>query len=269
MGHLGGEALLVAQARGDTGQQRVERRGQPGQLVARRAEVEAPVEVVLAPVGRPLGHVGDRAQGVGDGAPREQRPRGEDEEVEQQRPDERDVLGVVVGDERDPDDHRPRAAAPGAGAHRLAAQAHALADRALAAVRRPRKRVGRALDRRRRRRSLDRRDALVYPRLLVERLVVGRVAHHDATPADVQRRELGGGALAQRRRRIGVELAGEQQADPEGQQRQPGEEDERGRERHPVAEPQVPHRSEYPTPRAVAISCSLPSASSLRRRRPM
>ena len=46
---LGGEALLVPEARRDPLEQAVERRGEPRQLVVGLAEVEAPVEVVLAP----------------------------------------------------------------------------------------------------------------------------------------------------------------------------------------------------------------------------
>ena len=42
---LGGEPLLVPQARGEAVEERVERRAQPGQLVVRLAELEAPVEV--------------------------------------------------------------------------------------------------------------------------------------------------------------------------------------------------------------------------------
>ena len=46
---LGREPLLVAQAGGEALEQRVERGGQPRQLVVRLAAVEAAVEVVLAP----------------------------------------------------------------------------------------------------------------------------------------------------------------------------------------------------------------------------
>ena len=66
--HLGGEALLVAQGGVDAAEQAVEGGGERGQLVDGRAEREAAVQVVLAPVGGLRGHVGDRAQRGADRA---------------------------------------------------------------------------------------------------------------------------------------------------------------------------------------------------------
>src|SRR5437763_14204142 len=59
---LGREAPLVAQARGQAIEQPVERRTETSQLVVRRAEAEASVEILLAPRCRLLGHLRDRAK---------------------------------------------------------------------------------------------------------------------------------------------------------------------------------------------------------------
>ena len=97
VGELGREALLAPQAGGQAGEQAVERGGQLGELVARGAEVEAALEVALAPVGGLGGHAGHRAQAGG------QRPAGGGDRRQQQRGGqgdrghERDPLRALVG----------------------------------------------------------------------------------------------------------------------------------------------------------------------------
>ncbi len=82
------EPLLVAARGGDPLEQVVERRGEPGELVARGPEIESSVEVVGAPLLRRGGHLRHRAQravdGRADGEPAgEQRERREHERAEQ------------------------------------------------------------------------------------------------------------------------------------------------------------------------------------------
>ena len=61
--HLGGQAPLAPDAGREPVQQAVERRREAGDLVVRRADVEAVVEVALAPGGGVVGHARDRAAG--------------------------------------------------------------------------------------------------------------------------------------------------------------------------------------------------------------
>ncbi len=102
------------------------------------------------------------------------------------------------------------------------------------------------------------------PRLLVEHGIAGPVADAEPRTGGVERRELGGGALAQDRGRVGAEPIGEHQVQRDAEDREPGTEDRERSERDPPAQA---HRSTYPTPRAVAISSLAPSSRSLRRSR--
>ena len=115
VGDLAREALLVAARGGDAGQQPVEGRGQAGQLVARRPEVEAAVEVVGAPVLGAGGHVLRRAAARRRSPPQRDAAGEHDQRGDDQRPDEDLLLQVLQrrGRERD-DDRATRRVAPGA-----------------------------------------------------------------------------------------------------------------------------------------------------------
>ena len=101
---LGGEALLVAEARGEPVEQAVERRGELGQLVVRLAEREAAVEVVLAP-GRGLAVIAcDRPQRRAEQPAAASATSDEHERAEDERGDQRDPPRLLVGRERDAGD---------------------------------------------------------------------------------------------------------------------------------------------------------------------
>ena len=87
---LGREAALVAQARGDPVEHRVERAREQRQLVVRLARLEAAVEVVLAPGRGLLRHLDDGPerrleQPPGGDAREHEHDRGQDERAEQRR----------------------------------------------------------------------------------------------------------------------------------------------------------------------------------------
>jgi hypothetical protein len=85
---LAGEALLVAPRRRDPAEQVVQRRRQPGQLVAPRPQVEALIEVVRAPRRRIARHRRHRPQRTvhrraDREEPGEHEQRGDDDRAEQ------------------------------------------------------------------------------------------------------------------------------------------------------------------------------------------
>ena len=98
---LGGETLLVPQARGEPVEEPVERRGELGQLVVRVADGEPLVEIALAPRCGLSRHATHRTEV----RRREQPARGDRDEqehdaAEDQRSDERDASRVLLGLQR-------------------------------------------------------------------------------------------------------------------------------------------------------------------------
>jgi hypothetical protein len=114
VGDLAGEALLVAARRRDPRQQAVQRRRQAGEFVPRRAEAEALVEVVRAPVLGALGHLRDRAQRAVQRVRRGEPAADQHEQGEHDRAEHDLVLHVLERGHRIADDHRAHGA-PGPG----------------------------------------------------------------------------------------------------------------------------------------------------------
>ena len=84
VGQLGGEPLLMAQARGEALEQRVERCRELGELVVGLAPIEAAVEIVGAPVGRVVRHPRDGEQGLAEDPVAEKRNRSEQQQRQPQ-----------------------------------------------------------------------------------------------------------------------------------------------------------------------------------------
>src|SRR4051794_36064350 len=104
---LRGEALLTAHAGGEPVEQGVERGRQPRELVARRAQVEAAVEVLLAPLRRALGHA---RHPPGRGVDQQARPppqHQDQEDREHERGDQRRPARALVGRARRRDHEGP------------------------------------------------------------------------------------------------------------------------------------------------------------------
>ena len=111
------EPLLVAARRGYAGQEAVKRGGKAAELVARWAEVETAVEVVLAPLLDAGGHLGDRPQRAAERAAYGKQAGEEHQSARHQRAEQDLLLEALDGLGRERDDHRPHA--PAAGLDRL------------------------------------------------------------------------------------------------------------------------------------------------------
>ncbi len=93
---LGGQTLLVAQARREAVEQRVERRPELRQLIVRQAEPEAPVEVAFAPRRGRGGHLGDGRECRSKDPMRSEADCAEHGERENDRSDQRGLLRLAV-----------------------------------------------------------------------------------------------------------------------------------------------------------------------------
>ena len=241
MGDLRRQPLLVADARPDSRQQRIECRREPGQLVPRGPEIEPLIEVVIAPFGRLRRHVGNRPQRHADGSPGDQRAGDQDEHVEHDHPPDRDPLGVLVGDEPHPDDDRPH---PAVATRRVGRSREQLrvADRPSTApddpIEPPRSRLGG----RRRRRMLDRPRTVEDPRVLVEQRVVRRLPDPNPTARHLERRQDGRRPSPQHRDRVVVEPARQQQRHRQRENRETAGQREHRGDRHPATDPEPAHR---------------------------
>ncbi len=266
---LGGQAPLAPDARGQPVQQAVERRREAGDLVVRGADVEAVVQVPLAPVLRVLGHARDGAQrgaqhqggGDGDGAQHDQRER--------RGRDHRDHARAVVGRERESGDHGPHP--PSVVDDRQGVEVGVVAgvDRPLRPRReRARRRVGLRVDRGR----AQGPRAVEDPDLGGDSGARDLRREGDAGLGDAQAGQLAGrpgahdlvGVVGEAPRQRHVEGDDEQDerhahAGDDGQQ-QP---------RPQGARPARAHRITYPTPCTVSRAGASGSARSLRRSRAM
>ena len=233
--HLRREPLLVAQARLDPAEQPVECRGQRRELVARRAEVEAPVQVVLAPVRRLSGHVGHRLERLAHDPAGHEHPEREDAGVEDQHRDERQVLGPVVRPKRHR--HHDGADPRAARVRRLCAQPDPLPQVSLGRPGHAGEAARGALHIRGGRRPQQLAAALVeHPGLLGHAPAV-RARRGDRPAARaVERSQLGVGALAERRRGVRVELLGQQEHGPGREQGQAQPQHHGGGERDAAAQ---------------------------------
>ena len=180
VGDVCGETALVATGGGDPLEQMVERRCKTRDLVARRTERKAPVEIVLAPVLGIRRHPPDRVKRAVQSAPDRDRTAEQNEQPDRQRTDQHLALEVVERRGRDLDDDRADNAIRAARMQRDGAQAH-VARAVGIASRRPRaERDGNPVERRRHaRRALDQPPMVEDPCVGVERLVVDGVAHTD------------------------------------------------------------------------------------------
>ena len=107
------QPLLGADRRRHLVQQLVERRGQGTDLVVGRSQVEAPGEVVLAPLRRRLRHHGDRLQRSARRPGGDRRGRQRRQDSGHQAHDECEALGLLVRFEALGDDHDTRGAVRG------------------------------------------------------------------------------------------------------------------------------------------------------------
>ena len=232
---LAGEALLVPARRRDAGEQPVERRRQPGELVAGRSEPEPAVEIVRAPVLRARRHLGHAAQrGVHRAADR-QPARQQHQARHHERADQDLGLQPLQRGHRERHDHRPRRRVAPLRVDRPRAQAHGLRAVALRHHAATPEGDGRPVQRRRDADgALDHARPVEHPRPAVEHVVVGGVADGDAVRAHDQGGELRVGARLQQRRRLAAHAAIQQHVSGHEQRPQPdGQRRERGQQQPP------------------------------------
>ena len=173
--HLAREALLVTARRGDAREQAVERRRQRGQLVARRAELEAAIEVVRAPVLGAAVICATGSQRAVERAADRERAGEQHERREHERSEQDDLLQPLerrvsrADDDRADDRARCRARGPASARSRMSSGPSTSAALPL------RPSVDRRAVERRRRvpRPLDQALPVEHPRAAVERRVVG------------------------------------------------------------------------------------------------
>ncbi len=246
MGQLGGEPLLVPQARREPLEQCVEGRGKLRQLVVRLAEMKAAVEVVVAPCRRIVGHARYRQQRLSEDPVRHHRHRAEQDEGKQHRPLERGRGRLVVRIELYAGHDGPDTSAVARDRKRIEPDPLIDAQRALgpAGERRgnSRERCGHA-------RLLERLRPRKHPHRAPDRRPFVRAVGRDQGPVrDLERGNFGRSLCLGERRRAGGEPLAEQEvecrdADHE-RQRDCADHGEKQACPDTEAEPRTAHRSE-------------------------